>query len=442
MTCLTRSMNYSPLTRCLKPLYMKNMPHGSSRGANVSPPPVETYANSQAIPPIPNLSDPFLWYNYCTYRFEGTGRTDAIRYYDGWRISEGIGDKTLSKIVLEKLEAIGLPFGVITSVHDWLTSNEMFERWAIALPCFEDVTIQQRLDDAYEVTFTPFPLLPDSEDNQVWNRIVENDPLYLFTDLPYLRIVSELLSVNWEPFYGYLGALYGPVLRFDNGSPIVKFQSQGELHGIPVKRGRLTAKNFRYQHCGIVKVQTLPFWKSLKTHTKSSIYRSHLYVRVPANAQHDFWMSNLYSWNDNKEAFEFSVTKFGGSQEEADWWATTYAMEIIRCARADGVPTQPLSRPPKSDCEALRLCRRLHKLWESGSKSFEDPPANKDFWSQASATLDSMMEEYIKFKLLLQYYKVKFLCFNRSFVERRCFLCCGWDRSMRHSHYLTKSRPG
>ena len=368
-------------------------------------------------PAIPPLADPFQWQRYygCRYQFRRKpGDNGSAKYYNRWKISESIGDKTLSKLVLTKLNEIGLPFALTASLQEWLTTNDMFQRWASVLPNSKDPAIANRLDDSYEVSpwRSKIPFRKPADINQVWNSIVQEDPLYLFTDLPYMDIVSDLIWAALSPLFDYLELLYGPVRRFDTAAPVDEWTSQiRTIDGTTVNDlGKVVAPNFRYGHCESVDLLTLEEEPMHALHkvtnlAKSSMKKVHLTVQVPAHPTDSYWTMKSYHWKPRGDRYQFSVTRFGWSTEDANWWATRFAMEIIRCARENGAPKR-LVRYPAQDCQALRLGRELHTLWETGSNSFKDFSANTEFWSRAKSTLDGMIVQSTEFKLLLKYYQV------------------------------------
>jgi hypothetical protein len=73
------------------------------------------------------------------------------KYFYPWRCLEGIGDKTLSKLLQAKFHQVGLPFGIYTGLQEWLTTNKMFEDWGHVLPNFRDPAITYKLHDSFEV---------------------------------------------------------------------------------------------------------------------------------------------------------------------------------------------------------------------------------------------------------------------------------------------------
>lgn len=290
--------------------------------------------------------------------------------------------------------------------------------------------------------------MPATDPTQAWNSIAELDPLYLFTHLQYMEIVSSLIRAKLSPLLRYLEVLYGPVPQFDSGTPIDPWMSQTKLLGdIPIRYGRLNAPNFRYRRTTSENISTSHVWKLLKQlelTKEPNLNKATIWVQVPKNAAHRFWKSGSYSWEVDEEPYQFEVTRFGSSPEDANWSATRFAIEIIRCTRAGSVPT-PLPNPPaEHDCAALRLGRQLHQFWQDGSKSFNDfESVETEFWIKAKLKLDSMIEDFPEFDSLLKYYKVlSQIIMHIVNISLRCrhFLCCVWERLMRHSNYLAKLR--
>ena len=75
----------------------------------------------------------------------------AVKYNGDWHTFELIGDKTLSKIVQTMLQQIGLPFELIATLHEWLTTNQNWRHWGVHLPNSKDPSIDAYRQNAYEV---------------------------------------------------------------------------------------------------------------------------------------------------------------------------------------------------------------------------------------------------------------------------------------------------
>jgi hypothetical protein len=73
---------------------------------------------------------------------------------------------------------------------------------------------------------------------------VENDPLYLFTDLAYMDIVSDLIWTAFPALFEYLDVLYGPVRRFGDGAPMDAWKSQGITYGVAGLRSKAQNDTF------------------------------------------------------------------------------------------------------------------------------------------------------------------------------------------------------
>ena len=106
-----------------------------------------------ARPEIPHLSDPFRWREY--YGSHTSPKNQASSFYDRWRMFESVGDKTMSKLILQKLDATGLPHSVACCFHQWLVKNDVLRRWTDVLPGHKDRAIQHRPSDAFEVRHPP-----------------------------------------------------------------------------------------------------------------------------------------------------------------------------------------------------------------------------------------------------------------------------------------------
>jgi len=226
-----------------------------------------------------------------------------------------------------------------------------------------------------------------------------------------MDIVWQLFAKFSSPLLRYLKVCYGPVLRFDTGTAIEHWTGQiTSIDGIPIKRGRLQAPNFTYRQCSRQRTTDIPFHQPLGMDIDARFILSTVVVKVPTNATHNFWRRQSYDWTVDGSAYEFSVERFGGTNADADWWATNFAMEIIRCARAHATPKLAIPTSEQSD-SALDLCCRLHKLWEEGSESFKNFSVNKAFWLRANSELDSMIKASTEFEWLLKYYKVNIFQF-------------------------------
>ena len=200
------------------------------------------------------------------------------------------------------------------------------------------------------------------------------------------------------------------MLQFDNGARIDPWLNQTQLWGdIAIDTdARFKAKNFRYGDTISENISESFVWKSLKKIgvTKDpKLKKATLSIQVPKNAAHSFWKSGSYSWEVDEEPYEFTVTRFGSSPEDAKWSASRFAIEILRCTRAGVLPTLP-NRPPQYNCAALDLGWQLHRFWENGSKSFKNLSVDLEFWETANSKLDSMIKVFPEFASLLKYYKV------------------------------------
>lgn len=283
---------------------------------------------------------------------------------------------------------------------------------------------------------------------KVWNSIAELDPLYLFTHLQYLDIVSNLIWVKISPLLDYLESLYGPVLQFDNGTPIDQWQSQKQRWGdITIETdARFKAANFRYADTISENVRGSLVWESLKklgVTKEPNLKKATLSIQVPKNSAHSFWKSGSYSWKVDDDFYQFTVTRFGSSLGDANWAAARFAIEILRCTRAGVLPTLPTRRRPNHHCATLDLGRQLHRFWENGSKSFKNFSVDPEFWETATSKLDSMITVFPEFASLLKYYKVTIPIFrlgtsSNHLLKHRRFLYCGWDMLMRHANCFTK----
>jgi len=258
------------------------------------------------------------------------------------------------------------------------------------------------------------PTLEFSEHDKVWIRLAEQDPLYLFTPNSFREMVSDSFSKSMLPLFRYLEAKYGPAFQFNNGSRIDDFSFP--IHDIPditfTDDGQFIAPNFWYQE-QLEPVDQLPFWKSLKINISKyepgRVNRSLLTVTVPNEESHPYWSGRAYNWDPRAEQtdfYQFSVEKWGGSQADANWRVTMLAMEIIRCARGDGIITLPLPQPSLQYCPILECGRDLHNLFKDNPEPFTQRDSKK-LWRKAIAILKSMIDKSSPTdESLLRYYKV------------------------------------
>jgi hypothetical protein len=241
-----------------------------------------------------------------------------------------------------------------------------------------------------------------------------------------MDIVSDLIWTAFPALFEYLDVLYGPVRRFGDGAPMDAWKSQTRnIDGTAVDhQGRATAENFTYTHIQSTKnlltdeegpVKELAKLNRFKC-PEVKIHKITLTVQVPAHANDSFWTRKSCSWKSSEDRYPITVTKFGYTTQDANWWATSSAIEVIRCIREDGMP-KPFIRAPPRDCPALRLGRQLHNLWQSGSDSFKDFSQDTAFWSNAKSKLDAMIAEWTEFELLLKYYKVIIQHYQEPFPE-------------------------
>jgi len=329
-----------------------------------------------------------------------------------WKTLEGVGDRTLHSIFYEMFQDLRLPFPILVPLERHLNENEMWLSWSAGIPDVQDFPHGEKRANAYEVTS---PQLRISDDDQVWNRLAEQDPLYLFTPKPFREMVSKSFSQSLLPLFRYLEAKYGPAFQFNNGSRIDDFS-------FPIPRipnvtftdgGQFIAPNFWYQE-QLESVDQLPFWKSLKINISKyepgRINRSLLTVTVPNDESHPYWSGHAYNWDPRAEQtdfYQFVVEKWGGSQADANWRVTMLAMEIIRCARGGGMITLPLPHQSLQNCPILEYGRDLYNLFKDNPEPFLQKDSKK-FWRKAIAILKSMIDKSSPTdESLLRYYKVQ-----------------------------------
>jgi len=237
----------------------------------------------------------------------------------------------------------------------------------------------------------------------------------LFTSLDFFDTVYTLFSKSLEPLLHYLEANYGPSFYFDTGSRIREFTLPIiPIRGITLeKTGRLNIPNFHYNTC-TKSVRELPFWSTLRTtiNEKDSgkVFMTELTIIVPSDPSDPFWSSTDVTWNhendDGTEYYECMITKYGGSRVDAEWRATTSAIELIRCARNNYQVMTPLSKSSPPDCTILELGRTLHNEFKTRRQDFTSK--NRGFWRHLDGRLNQLIskESRENVLLLLKYYQV------------------------------------
>ena len=177
------------------------------------------------------------------------------------------------------------------------------------------------------------------------------------------------------------------------------------------------------------------------------IFITELTVIVPTDAKHAFWTSTDstdYSWdheNDHgTEFYECVMTKYGGSKVDAEWRATTSAIELIRCARNNYHVRTPLPTSYTSDCSVLKLGRKIYEEFQTKKQNFGSK--GYMFWRQLNTRIDEMIstESRKNILLLLKYYKVHSIslafCISKYVLPRNSLARCReWACSKKQSNY-------
>ena len=273
------------------------------------------------------------------------------------------------------------------------------------------------------------------------------DPLYLFTTLDFVDIVSYHLNSLLSPLVSYLRGRYGrPALS--NGTPIDSLYLANIRE---VRDEKLEFPNFNYHTSESFPIETDSIWTSLLNmlpdvsmpakpagkspqateewrkaivkrqernkgwtpdKTLRSISRTKMTVRVPNSLSHEFWSRGAsFEWVPPGlgDGTELEVENFGDGQREANYCATQHALHIIESIR-HRIEPEPCPDPIRSDhrnCEAFKLGCKLHDMW----KNAEDDAfiiQDHEFWTDACRKLESLKMDFPGLCLLLDYYKVSF----------------------------------
>jgi hypothetical protein len=220
-----------------------------------------------------------------------------------------------------------------------------------------------------------------------------------------------------EPFLWFLQVFFGPSFDFDNGLYIKDtLRHLSTFRGVtPDIDGMFRVRNFSYTTSKIF-LQDLSLWKTFKRRLDQDspglVYKTDLTITLPKDASDPFWTSTVNSFNwgthdkSETECCEFVVTTYGGSIRDANWQATSLAIEIIRCTRKDGQLNFPQLKTYELNCPFFELGHDIHDLFR------RNKPPDPVFWNEIGQRLDLKIKDSIEkesqrcITLLLRYYKV------------------------------------
>ena len=135
---------------------------------------------------------------------------------------------------------------------------------------------------------------------------------------------------------------------------------------------------------------------------------------------HPFWQtdSELFqsvSWEvDNNNAIEIEVSRWGPSQQHANYHATQRAKDIIRWIRkalTAEFPLPPVSLPSSGEynlqtCRVFQFGVKLNKMWRQAERAFSNN--TQEYWETALDKLHSFEIELPELQFLIRYYEVFF----------------------------------
>jgi len=187
------------------------------------------------------------------------------------------------------------------------------------------------------------------------------------------------------------------------------------------RSGKLNVPNFEYNSPKQISIDQMTFWQSLITLLQKKdwcngvkfgqLSLAVLTVQVPSDLHHPFWAreTTSYQWDLNGVGTSFVVEKYGDDRDEAFHFATQHAIKVIRTIRRrnDISPSPELIHPDPRNSTAFKLGRKLHDMWMNAVDDAFRVSGHK-FWVEACNKLDSFIEEFPKFRFLLEYYKVLF----------------------------------
>jgi len=187
------------------------------------------------------------------------------------------------------------------------------------------------------------------------------------------------------------------------------------------RAGKLNVPNFKYNSPKQISIDQMNFWQSLIKILRKQDWSNGvkfgqlslaiLTVQVPDDLSHPFWaqQTTSYQWDLNGLATTFVVEKYGDDREEAFYFATQHAINVIQTIRRRNHPnpcSDPIYPDPRN-CAAFKLGRKLHDMWMTAVDDAFRVSGHK-FWAEACNKLDSFIQEFPRFRFLLEYYKVLF----------------------------------
>ena len=185
--------------------------------------------------------------------------------------------------------------------------------------------------------------------------------------------------------------------------------------------GKLNAPNFKYNSPKRISIDHTTFWQSVITILHKNDWSNGvkfgqlslavLTVQVPDDLRHPFWAreTTSYRWDLKGLGTTFVVEKYGDDRDEAFHFATQHAINVIQTIRRRNDPS-PCAHPIPPDPQnfaAFKLGRKLHDMWMSAVDDAFRVSGHK-FWAEACNKLDSFIQEFPRFRFLLEYYKVLF----------------------------------
>jgi hypothetical protein len=220
--------------------------------------------------------------------------------------------------------------------------------------------------------------------------LVENDPLYVYTQQSVEEVITSYLETIWGPLLSYLQELYSPPISLTGCLPPA---------ALPENFLCPPPRHVKYQRIPY-SVSSTPEYEYLSKFCDADIKGGSvttLTISLPKDPNHPWWerpstLGIMKSSLPARDVVTFKVTRWGYLHHYSDYHATLRAIDIIHTIRQRTIP--PNLTPPavSTDCEALKLGKRLQEIWLHS--------LIPDF--------DSLQLDFPNLAPLIQYYQVSF----------------------------------
>jgi hypothetical protein len=356
---------------------------------------------------LPPLSDPKLYHLFihCNHRTsKQRWANDELKYRDLWRVYELNGDKFLSDV-------ISCLFIKYTLPHNWavallsLFMSKLYQTRIILAhglhhQCLGSLS-GKGLANALEV------LPSHSLTIQVYCAALHHDPIYNFTLGSAADYLFNFFEVSWLPLLHHMQETYAPPIRLDN-IPCPHYTAPDNLLNLP---------NFHYHEVTKYDIKASIEFQMLQAAAGAPMnlrphpgWQSTLTVTIPASLSHPYWTTEHYSYDIEPDTLSFHVTRWGPSPDEANYYSSQRAQDIIQTIRLkttikSQIPAVPWNKATRLlSCPTYILAKSLHNLWKSNKHAFTTP--SDPFWTSAISTIQNFASTHPTLILLLNYHEV------------------------------------